>query len=258
MSDKTAMIPLSDVQKMASTAAESGLLGISDPKKIYTLMLLCQADGLHPIAAMRKYHVIEGKPAMRADAMLADFMAGGGKVEWHVRTNAEASATFHAPGLVSPLKVTWTMAEAKAQGIVTGKAGLKANWSRHPRQMLAARVVSEGIRAAMPGVVAGIYTPEEVSDFAPPAQPQYTPPTPAPAPAPADVPTIVQMIDKLNAAGHFGSEWVQARLTEAERAAKKVSPERRAQIWREAQAVIAPSSGPSREPGEDDDVEDET
>jgi hypothetical protein len=47
--------------------------------------------------------------------------------------------------------------------------------------MLRARVVSEGIRLADPGVVAGLYTPEEVQDFdvkpfpAQPAQAQQAP-----------------------------------------------------------------------------------
>jgi hypothetical protein len=34
--------------------------------------------------------------------------------------------------------------------------------------MLRARVVSEGIRSVYPGCVVGVYTPEEVQDFAPP------------------------------------------------------------------------------------------
>ena len=33
--------------------------------------------------------------------------------------------------------------------------------------MLRARVISEGIRAVFPGCVVGVYTPEEVADFAP-------------------------------------------------------------------------------------------
>src|SRR5207253_3013162 len=47
-----------------------------------------------------------------------------------------------------------------------GLAG-KDNWKNYPRQMLTARVISEGIRTVLPGVVAGVYTPEENQDFAP-------------------------------------------------------------------------------------------
>ena len=38
-------------------------------------------------------------------------------------------------------------------------------WHKYPRQMLRARVISEGIRAVYPGGCSGFYTPEEVADF---------------------------------------------------------------------------------------------
>tara|TARA_R100000995_G_scaffold83974_1_gene61313 strand:+ start:59 stop:712 length:654 start_codon:yes stop_codon:yes gene_type:complete len=39
------------------------------------------------------------------------------------------------------------------------------NWRNYPRQMLTARVISEGVRTVFPGVIAGMYAPEEVQDF---------------------------------------------------------------------------------------------
>ena len=55
----------------------------------------------------------------------------------------------------------------------TTKAGLtgKDNWKNYPRQMLRARVVSEGVRTVYPAVCVGVYTPEEFQNFDP-AQPQ--------------------------------------------------------------------------------------
>ena len=46
----------------------------------------------------------------------------------------------------------------------------KDNWKNYPRAMLRARVVSEGIRTVFPGVVLGVYTPEEVQDIPNPPQ----------------------------------------------------------------------------------------
>ena len=40
-------------------------------------------------------------------------------------------------------------------------------WTKYPRQMLRARVISEGIRATNPAVATGMYTPEEVQDMEP-------------------------------------------------------------------------------------------
>ena len=41
----------------------------------------------------------------------------------------------------------------------------KDNYKKFPRQMLRARVISEGVRAVYPGVLQGMYTPEEVQAF---------------------------------------------------------------------------------------------
>jgi len=141
----TALIPITELERMAQAVAA----------------FVAQAEGLHPATAARDYHVIQGKPALKADAMLARYLNTGGKVEWHEHTDAKVSATFSHPNGGS-LRIEWDMARAKMAGLDG-----KDNWKKWPRQMLRARVISEGIRATNPAVNAGIYTPEEVQDFEP-------------------------------------------------------------------------------------------
>ncbi len=155
------IVPLADIQKMAEVAATSKMFGFKNPQEAMAIMLLCQAEGLHPAIAARDYHIIQGRPALKADAMLARFQQAGGKVEWKVYTDAEVTGVFSHPQGGS-LEVTWTLAQAKSIGI----AG-KDNWKNYPRAMLRARCLSEGIRAVYPGCVVGVYTPEEVQDFEP-------------------------------------------------------------------------------------------
>jgi len=109
------IVPLQDIQHMAEVAASSKMFGFKNPQEAMAIMLLCQAEGLHPAIAQ------------------------GGSLE-----------------------VTWTLKQAKEIGIAS-----KDNWKNYPRAMLRARVISEGIRAVFPGCVVGVYTPEEVADFAP-------------------------------------------------------------------------------------------
>jgi hypothetical protein len=47
------------------------------------------------------------------------------------------------------------------------RAGLTGNptWKKFPRQMLKARCISEAVRGIFPGVLSGLYAPEEVSDI---------------------------------------------------------------------------------------------
>lgn len=162
----TAIIPLSDVERMAMAVAGSNLFGIKTKEQAVALMLVAQSEGLHPARAALEYHVIQGKPSLKADAMLSRFQAAGGKVEWHDYTPEKVSATFSHPQGGS-IRIEWTRKMAD-DAKLTGKE----TWRQYPRQMLRARVISEGIRTVFPGVSVGIYTPEEVQDFVPANEPQ--------------------------------------------------------------------------------------
>ena len=158
---QTALAPISvsDIEKMAMAVAKSGLFGVKTPDQAMALMLIAQAEGMHPAIAARDYHIIDGKPSLKADAMLARFIASGGKVQWHEHTDTCVAATFSHPAGGS-VRIDWDMARAKTAGI-----DQKQNWKKYPRQMLRARVISEGVRAVNPNANSGMYTPEEVMDF---------------------------------------------------------------------------------------------
>ena len=155
------LVPFNEIEQMATSIAASKLFGINNKDQAIALMLLCQAEGLHPAIAARDYHLIQGRPALKADAMLARFQQAGGSVTWKEYTNDAVTGLFSHPQGGS-LEVTWTLVQAKSIGIAS-----KDNWKNYPRAMLRARVISEGIRAVFPGCVVGVYTPEEVADFTP-------------------------------------------------------------------------------------------
>lgn len=166
----TPQVAFGDIERMAAYVAKSGLFACKTADQAVTLMLLCQAEGMHPIEAMRTYHLIQGRPTMRSDAMQARFQQRGGKVRWIERTDSAVAAEFSHPD-GGTVVVKWTIEMARQAGL----AG-KDTWKAYPRQMLTARVVSEGVRTVLPGVVAGIYTPEEAGDFD--ARPPVIPPMP--------------------------------------------------------------------------------
>jgi hypothetical protein len=144
---------------MASAVAKSGLFGVKTADQAMALMLIAQAEGMHPAIAARDYHVIQGRPALKTDAMLARFQSAGGKVVWETYTDDQVTGVFsHAQG--GSISITWTIEQAKKIGL----AG-KDNWRNYPRAMLRARCISEGIRTVYPGCVVGTYSVEEVQDF---------------------------------------------------------------------------------------------
>ena len=159
----TALVPLNDIKEMAEVAAKSKMFGFKSPDEAMAIMLLCQAENLHPAIAMRDFHVIQGRPALKADAMLARFQAAGGSVKWEEYSDERVSGNFSHPAGGS-VTVTWTFEMARKIGL-TGKD----NWKNYARAMLRARCISEGVRTVYPGCVTGLYTPEEVETFKTPS-----------------------------------------------------------------------------------------
>jgi hypothetical protein len=157
----SALVPFSEQKALAESVVKSGLFGIKSVDQALALMALCEAEGMHPMRAVQEYHVIQGRPALKADAMLARFQARGGSVKWVSYTDDKVAGEFtHPQG--GTLLVEWTMARAKTAGL-TGKD----NWKNYPRAMLRSRCISEGVRAVAPGVATGMYTVEEVQDMSP-------------------------------------------------------------------------------------------
>lgn len=168
--------PVSDLERMARAFAASKLFGIQNPDQALALCLVAQAEGRHPASAAQDYHIISGRPAKKADAMLRDFIANGGKVQWHTLDNEVADATFSHPSGGS-VRIDWTLQRAKDAGIANPM------WKKYPRQMLRSRVVSEGVRTVCPGATSGMYVPEEVQDIVHEQETQARPVTVAPAEA---------------------------------------------------------------------------
>ena len=160
------LVSLSDVERIGTIIAQSGLFGAKKPQEAIALCLIAQAFGMHPAMAAQDFDIIQGRPSKKSDAMLRTFLENGGKVEWHKLDDSIADATFSHPAGGS-LRITWDMNRAKTAGL-----GGKDMWKKYPRQMLRARCVSEGVRSVFPAATAGTYVPEEIMDFEP--QPKRT------------------------------------------------------------------------------------
>ena len=196
------LIPIDQISLMAKAIAESKLFGIQTPAQALALGLLCQAEGRHPAEAARDYHIINGKPSLKSEAMLARFQQAGGKVDWHEYTHEAVSGTFTHPQGGS-LKVSWTMQDAT-------RAGLTGNptWKKFPRQMLKARCISEAVRGIFPGVLSGLYAPEEVGEFTPVQS--VTEPEPLQIEAPKEEP-LPKKIERINPMERLLAEKSQAQ-----------------------------------------------
>ena len=154
---------LEDVWKMAVHVSASRLFGATTPEQAFTLMMISQAEGIHPIQAMRRFHImtIGGKtmPSMRSDAVQGEMIAHGWSIKPVRRDAKEARALFAHPT---------RQPEGFEMGVTIEQyrhlAG-KDVWKNHPDDMLWARLVTKACRTLDPGLIVGIYSPEELSDM---------------------------------------------------------------------------------------------
>lgn len=165
MSNEIAVVPFEQQLTLATAFAKSGLFGVKTEDQALALMAVAQAYGLHPARAATEYHIINGRPSLKADALQARFQAAGGSIKWLELSDKIARAEFsHPQG--GTIEIEWTMEMAQSAGLPQKNP----TWKSYPRAMLRSRVISEGVRTVYPGVTQGMYTPEEVQDM--PSQPQ--------------------------------------------------------------------------------------
>lgn len=175
-----AIVSFDEMERMADAFAKSNLFGAKTKEQALSLLMIAQAEGIHPALAVMEYDIIEGKPARKAERLLARFQMSGGKVAWTKFTNAEVWAKFsHPQG--SDVEVKWAIDSnepdvTSAKKITFYKKGFngesgkwvpltdKYNWKSWPRAMLRSRVISEGVRTCFPGAALVTLTSEEAQD----------------------------------------------------------------------------------------------
>ena len=157
----TSVVPMDQMQAMAKSLVAGKLFGFKTEAEAISIMLIAQAEGRSPALAVRDYHIIQGRPALKADAMLARFQNEGGVVEWVEYTETKVTGKFsHPQSSPTPIAITWTIEMAKRIGLAN-----RDNWRNYPRAMLRSRVISEGVRTVYPGIAVGVYSVEETQDM---------------------------------------------------------------------------------------------
>lgn len=153
------IIPLPEIRVMAKSAASSKMFSAKAEEQIFTLMLVAQSEGIHPIKALMAYDVINGQPALKASEALARYMDAGGKIEWIKSDKESAKARFTHPSSGS-FEYEYTVEDATDAGLIN-----KDNWRKNLKAMLRARCTSAGIRMSYPRCLNNMYLAEEVQDF---------------------------------------------------------------------------------------------
>lgn len=133
--------------------------------QIFTILAKARELGLKMTIALDNYHVIEGKPSASADLVRA-LAEKDPSFEYLYPTEMSATkATWvgKRKGYPDPVKLTYTIEEARAAGLVrSGNYGKPGNWEKRPQDMLVKTAGSKLARLLWPAAVMGLYCFEEM------------------------------------------------------------------------------------------------
>lgn len=198
---QTHVSSLDEMRVFAEAAVKSRFYGFKSVEEMLPLMLIAQSHGLSFMSVVEEYNVIQGRPGLKSEAMLARFQKAGGHIQWTELSDTRCSAIFSHPQC-APVEIDWDTDRAKQAGLVG-----KDMYKKYPRNMLKARVISDGVRSAWPACLGGLYTPEEVMDFEPTA-----PVSPRAAVAHSPAPPAVE-VERTEAGASNANESAPASLS---------------------------------------------
>ena len=116
--------------------------------------------GLQPLQAMQNIAVINGRPAIWGDAMLA-IVRGSGLLERITEDPTDAGCTCTVKRKGEPEVVrTFTLEDAKRAGL----AGKQGPWQQHPKRMMQMRARAFALRDVFPDVLRGVHIAEIAQD----------------------------------------------------------------------------------------------
>jgi hypothetical protein len=134
------------------------------PEDCLFALMMGSEMGLKPIYSLNNIAVINGKPSLMSDALLAVCKAnpeyGGMTISETPDSCTVTMKRNYSSGIQDTRTVTFTLADARRAGLV--KPG--SNWEKYPARMLKARAQAFTCRDLFNDVLAGIYTPEEITD----------------------------------------------------------------------------------------------
>jgi hypothetical protein len=157
------LISFGDAEKMAAIISKSGLMPSSlrsKPQDVFVLIQMGNELGIKPMQAINGIHVIQGKPTIAPQTMLAlIYSRNKDSVIEVVEDNQkqEVKCTMKRSKNDAGYTSAWDLDRAKKMGL-TGKD----NWNKQPMTMLKWRAISDAARVVFPDVIQGFYTPEEM------------------------------------------------------------------------------------------------
>lgn len=117
--------------------------------------------GIGPMEAMQKIDIIDGRPALSSELLVAMVRRAGGSITISDETPGQSLTVHGRHPAGDEMSVTFTIDDAKRAGLTD-----KSNWKKYADDMLWARAVSRLCRRLFPDVLSAVraYTPDDLGD----------------------------------------------------------------------------------------------
>ena len=153
-----------EVRELATLAVKSGLISdaISTPEAAFVIIATGLELGLSPMQSLRGINVIDGKPVLSADLLVALAKRSPDCVYFRLVESTYERATYETlrRGDPKPTTLTWTLEDARRADLVG-----KRTWKAHPAAMLRARCAAALARAVFPDLLLGVYEESEGAEI---------------------------------------------------------------------------------------------
>jgi hypothetical protein len=163
-----ALIPqnLEQAFRLSQALAASGMAprGIDKPEQIMVAIMAGAELGLAPFQSLQSFAVVNGRPSLWGDGLLAVVRGRGVKVkEWFDNDDEPTKAFCHVtrPDTGEEVERTFSLADAKKANLI-GKTG---PWQTNQKRMLQMRARAFALRDGCADILRGIQVREEVEDY---------------------------------------------------------------------------------------------
>lgn len=158
------LITTRDMIESAKLMASSGMLPVAlrgKPQDIFVILQMGQELGLKPMQAINGINVIQGKPTMAPQTMIALIYQKipNPIIKIFKNNDNEVCCTMARSKEHEPYTATWNTKKATDMKLLD-----KSNWKMQKENMMQWRAVAECARYVFPDIIQGFYTPDEMGD----------------------------------------------------------------------------------------------
>lgn len=147
------------LQAQANALVRSGFLpsSIKTADQAIMIMMMGEALGIKPVVALTTINVINGKPTIPPQMMLAFMYKSRELTDLKIEDDGTTCNCTLRRNAMSPHTESFSMSDAAGLGLST-----KDNWKKQPKVMRKWRAVAAACRVVFPDLFLGFYTPEEM------------------------------------------------------------------------------------------------